>query len=44
MSTFILSEISEEAPYHPGYEGASVSDIVKASQNATTGEIGRAHV
>jgi len=27
----------EEAPYHPGYEGASSADIVKASQTATTG-------
>ena len=27
----------EEAPYQPGYESASSSDIIKASQNATTG-------
>lgn len=27
----------EEAPYQPGYEDASSSDIIKASQNATTG-------
>jgi len=26
-----------EAPYHPGYEDASVKDIVKASQTTTTG-------
>ena len=26
-----------EAPYHPGYEGVSVEDLIKKSQNATTG-------
>jgi len=30
-------KIVEEAPYQPGYEGASSEDIVKASQTATTG-------
>jgi len=30
-------KIVEEAPYQPGYEGASPEDIVKASQTATTG-------
>jgi hypothetical protein len=27
----------EEAPYNPGYEGVSVKDLIKKSQNATTG-------
>jgi hypothetical protein len=31
------SKIVDEAPYHPGYEDASVEDIIKKSQNATTG-------
>jgi hypothetical protein len=31
------SKIVSEAPYHPGYEDASVEDIIKKSQNATTG-------
>jgi hypothetical protein len=26
-----------EAPYNPGYEGVSVKDLIKSSQNATTG-------
>jgi hypothetical protein len=30
-------KIVEEAPYQPGYEDASIADIVKSSQNATTG-------
>ena len=28
---------AEEAPYNPGYEGVSVKDLIKKSQNATTG-------
>jgi hypothetical protein len=28
---------AEEAPYNPGYEGVSSKDLVKKSQNATTG-------
>ena len=28
---------AEEAPYNPGYEGVSVKDLIKNSQNATTG-------
>jgi hypothetical protein len=28
---------AEEAPYNPGYEGVSPKDLVKKSQNATTG-------
>ena len=31
------ARLASEAPYHPGYEGAAVKDIVKASQTATTG-------
>jgi hypothetical protein len=31
------TKLVSEAPYHPGYEDASSADIVKASQNATTG-------
>jgi len=31
------AKLVAEAPYHPGYEGAAVKDIVKASQTATTG-------
>jgi len=29
--------ILEEAPYNPGYEGVSVKDLIKKSQNAKTG-------
>jgi hypothetical protein len=31
------NRLVEEAPYHPGYEDASVKDIIKASQTATSG-------
>ena len=33
----IENKIVDEAPYNPGYEGVSVEDLIKKSQNATTG-------
>lgn len=29
--------LKEEAPYNPGYEGVAAKDLVKKSQNSTTG-------
>ena len=33
----VENKIVDEAPYNPGYEGVSVEDLIKKSQNATTG-------
>ena len=33
----IENKIVDEAPYNPGYEDVSVEDLIKKSQNATTG-------